>query len=173
MTQRDHVRPTVRVWAGLAATAVAITAIATATSGSAAAMHSSAAQTEDMAAMSAIADHVGTNGGVTSATASSDLLDGGFAEQFREDQVTLGDPLNDTYYAEADIFAVTGLMSPTGVTALGVGRGSVDQPVQLRLGVRLHRAAVGHRRRRRRRLRVLHRDRERRRLRRRGAVGQR
>ena len=54
------------------------------------------------------------------------------------------------------------------------GRGrSVDQPVQLRLGVRLHRAAVGHRCRRRRRLRVLHRDRERRRLRRRGAVGQR
>ena len=121
MTQRDHVRPTVRVWAGLAATAVAITAIATATSGSAAAMHSSAAQTEDMAALAAIADQVGMHGGITSATAWSDLLDGGFAEQFREDQVTFGDLLYDTYYAEADIFAVTGLMSPTGVTALGVG----------------------------------------------------
>ena len=84
-------------------------------------MHSSAAQTEDMAALAAIADQVGTHGGITSAAASSDLLDGGFAEQFREDQVTFGDPLYDTYYAEGDIFAATGLMSASGVTAVGVG----------------------------------------------------
>ena len=96
-----------------------------------------------MAVLAAIADQVGTYGGITSATASSALLDGGFAEQFREDQVTFSDPLYDTYYAEGDIFAATGLMSASGVTALGVRGRSWTDPFSYDWGVRLHRAAVG------------------------------